>query len=226
MSRAHGFTLVEVLVALAVFAVVSVMSFGGLMLLMENRDQVRDHGERLAAIQTAVSILERDLQQAVARPVRDPLGDRRVALLSGDLAALEFTRAGRSNPLGVRRSELERVAWRIRDGSLERLAWLVLDQQPDPPRRDRTLLDDAEAIELDFMDDNGQWQSTWPPAGAAGDPTALPRAVRLSVELGDLGRITRVVSLVGAPAQQPAPGADPRAPQPGQGPPAGGQAAP
>lgn len=206
MSRQRAFTLIELLVALAIFAMVSVVSFSGIMLMIDNRDRVTAQAERLAEVQTAVSLLQRDLQQAAARPIRDPLGDPRPAMLAEDLADLEFTRAGRSNPLGMRRSELERVAYRVEEGELERLSWGVLDQQPEPPRRDRVLLDRAEAIELRFMDDDTEWLEIWPPAGTRAGTAVLPRAVEVTLVLEDLDTITRTVALPEVPAsrQQPA----------------------
>lgn len=195
----RGFTLIEVLVALAVFAVVSAISFSGIMLLIDQRDRVTASSERLEAIQMAVAFLERDLRHASARPVRDPLGSPRPALLSGDLADLEFTRGGRANPLGLRRSELQRVGYQLQDEELRRLQWLVLDQQPDPERRERTLLEGVTAVELRFMGNNGDWQQTWPPAEARPGTARLPRAVAITLELTDLGRIRRVITLPDGP---------------------------
>ncbi|MFV8836569.1 type II secretion system minor pseudopilin GspJ [Aquisalimonas sp.] len=201
MNPARGFTLIEMLVALAIFAMVSAVSFTGIMVMIDNRERVAGHADRLAAVQTAMALIERDLQQAVARPIRDPLGDPRAAMLSDDLAALEFTRSGRSNPLGVRRSELERVAYGIEEDTLVRLSWDALDQPPEPGRRDRALLDGATDIELRFMDDDAQWRSTWPPADALPGSPQLPRAVEISIALDDLDTITRVLGLVDTPAR-------------------------
>lgn len=201
MRPAGGFTLIEMLVALAIFAMVSTVSFTGIMVMIDNRERVAAHADRLAAVQTAIALIERDLQQTVARPIRDPMGDPRAAMLSDDLAALEFTRSGRSNPLGVRRSELERVAYRIEEDTLMRLSWDVLDQPPEPSRSDRTLLDDATDISLRFMDDDAQWTATWPPAGALPGSPRLPRAVEITIELEDLETITRVLGLVDTPTQ-------------------------
>lgn len=205
MTAMRGFTLIEMLVALAIFALVSAVSFSGILVMVDNRERVTDHADRLAAIQTAFSLLERDLQQAVARPIRDPLGDPRPAMIAEDLADLEFTRSGRSNPLGLRRSELERVAYRIDDDRLVRLSWGVLDQQPEPLRRDRELLGGATEIELRFMDADREWREIWPPAGALQGSPQLPRAVEFTVVLDDLDRITRVIALVDVPRnlQQP-----------------------
>ena len=208
MSRPWGFTLIELMVALAIFAMVSVVSFSGIMLMIDNRDRVTAHAERLADIQTALTLLQRDLQQAAARPIRDPFGDPRAAMLAEDLADLEFTRSGHSNPLGIRRSELQRVAYRIEEGALQRLSWSVLDQQPEPPRQDRVLLERIEDIELRFMDDDTQWLQIWPPAGAETATALLPRAVEVTLTLEDLDTITRVVALPEAPASMRQPMAE------------------
>lgn len=201
----RGFTLVELLVSLAIFAVVSMVAYGGLRLLIDNRELVERSADRLGEIQRAFSVLERDLQQAVARGVRDPFGDPRAAMLSEDLAALEWTRAGRPNPLGRTRSELQRVAYRVEDGALIRMGWEVLDQVQDPPLNQEPILERVEEIAVRFYEPESEWTETWPPAGAAPETAPLPQAVEIVVVLEDLGEIRRLFELprVG-PARQPA----------------------
>lgn len=198
----RGFTLIELLVALSIFAVVSVMAYGGLRLLVDNRERVTASADRLGEIQRAFSILERDLQQTVARGIRDPFGDPRHAMLSGDLAALEFTRAGRSNPLGLVRSELQRIGYRVDadESELVRMAWQVLDQAQEPPLSEQRLLSGVEELTLRFFQEEDEWVEVWPPAGQPPESSALPRAVEITVTLEDYGELRRLFSL---PEQRP-----------------------
>lgn len=201
--RARGFTLIELLVALAIFALVSVMAYGGLRLLVNNRDHVTASADRLGEIQRSFSIIERDLQQAVARGVRDPFGDPRPAMLSDDLANLEFTRAGRPNPLGRTRSELQRVGYRMDEDVLLRMGWSVLDQAPEPPLSEQPLLNRVEKLELRFLQVNQEWADLWPPAGAAPDSQLLPLAVEITVTLQDMGELRRLFRLPDKLSEQP-----------------------
>ena len=115
----HGFTLIELMIALAIFAVLSAMTYGGLRAVLNARNQSDQQAERLATLQTALVIMGRDIEQATPRSIRDvgnggqPAmmgGGNNTASVSGSM--LEFTRTGWRNPAGRTRSNFN--AWRIR----------------------------------------------------------------------------------------------------------------
>ena len=193
--RQRGFTLVELMVAVGIFALLSAMAFQGLRAVMEAREGIVEQTERLKQVQQAMAVLERDFQQAVARGIRDPFGDPRDAMLSDDIADLEFTRAGRSNPLGTVRSEMERVGYRIEDEVLVRLHWGVLDQQVEPPRNSTEVLDRVSDMQLRYLDRDREWREIWPPAGQPRGTELLPLAVEITLELEDLGELVRLFRL-------------------------------
>ncbi len=196
VTCSRGFTLIELMVSLGIFAVVSVIAYSGLMLLIDNRILVERNADRLDQIQRAISMLDRDLQQAAPRGIRDPFGERRAALLSDDLAALEWTRAGRPNPMGATRSELQRLGYRVEDGNLVRMQWRVLDQSQEPPLREEAILQRVEELRLRFLGENGEWTEVWPPAGIPPEFAPLPRALEVILVLEDLGEIRRLVELL------------------------------
>jgi general secretion pathway protein J len=70
-----GFTLLELLVALAIFAVLATMAYAALNSVLTARKQVEAKSARLSALQTALMIMERDVEQAVPRGIRDEFGD-------------------------------------------------------------------------------------------------------------------------------------------------------
>jgi general secretion pathway protein J len=194
MSRrgpAPGFTLLELTVAVAVFAVLSLMAYGGLRTVLDAQQQAAKVGARLAALQMTVRLVEADLAQLVPRGVRDAFGDPEPALAARG-AGLLLTRGGWRNPLGRPRSALLRVEYRLEDTRLLRAAWPVLDRvQASTPHRE-VLLDDVEALGLRFLGADGQWLEGWPPPSGEG-AGALPRAVELTLRLGDWGIIRRLV---------------------------------
>lgn len=197
-SRAGGFTLVELLVALAVFALLSVMAYSSLRVVLDARERVEAQAERLAELQLAFTVIGRDLEQAVNRPVRDEFGDRTPAM-AGTGAQIEFTRGGWRNPAGLRRSELQRVGYILAGGELRRLSWPVLDRTQGSEPADTLLLSAVEEFEVRFLDARGEWLSFWPAPEA--DPqaaTPLPRAVEVSVGTERWGRVTRLFRTVPA----------------------------
>lgn len=192
-----GFTLLELIVATGIFALLSLMAFGGLRSVLDTEAASRDTGTRLAGLQTALWFMGRDIGQMAPRDIRDAFGDPRPALVgsAGTPGALEFTHGGWENPLGQARSDLRRVAYRVRDGNLERLTWETLDRVQGTGPATETLLDGVTDLALRYLDGQGQWGPTWPPAGGAVD--ALPLAVEMVLELEDWGPVRRVFRVAG-----------------------------
>ncbi|MDX1606383.1 MAG: type II secretion system minor pseudopilin GspJ, partial [Candidatus Competibacterales bacterium] len=127
--KQRGLTLLELLVALAVFAVLGAAAYSGLDSVLAARAALERDSERLRALQLGSEWLRRDLEQAVARPVRDTFGQTRPALLlePGAELSLQLTRGGHPNPLDRNRSDLLRLGYRLREDTLQRLVALVLD---------------------------------------------------------------------------------------------------
>lgn len=190
--RQQGFTLLELLVSLSVFAMVSVIAYTGLQTTLTTRDAVQAQAARLTALQRTFTIIQQDLSQSIDRSIRDRFGDS-VAPMRTDVAGLEWTRGGQPNPLGLPRTTLQRVGYAVEDGTLLRRQWLALDQPYEPQIRYSELLTDVEALEYRFLGADNEWVEDWPPA----DPNAplLPRAVEVRLELADLGSIHRMFLL-------------------------------
>ncbi len=191
----EGFTLLELLVALSIFAILSAMAYGGLRVVLDSKQRNEQHAQRLIELQTALSFLQRDIEQAVGRSVRDGFGDVQPAWRSGFGARLfSLTRAGWRNGPGLRRSNLQRVSYRFQDGRLARQFWPVLDRADDTEPPERELLTGIEQVELRYLDAQGQWRDQWPPLNLdRADPALLPRAVEISLTLEDMGKVRRVM---------------------------------
>ena len=202
----RGFTLLELLVAVGVFAVMSVMAYGGLKAVLDSREQTDAQAKRLAAVQLTFMRLERDIEQMTARRIRDEYGNEIASLLavSDRDAVVEFTHAGWSNPRNFPRSHLQRVGYTLKDKQLLRAYWLVLDRAQDSKPIQAVTLDEVKSMEWRFLDNAGNWQTQWPAAAAATvqappaqTSSELPRAVEVTLELDDLGRLTRLFSVPG-----------------------------
>lgn len=199
MRQAHGFTLYEMLIAVAMVGLLASFAYQGFDQVARAATQQDASNARLAAVQRSLGLLASDLEQAQARPVREGYHGSLEPALRGDGGAtlpLEFTRAGWRNPGDANRGPMQRVAYAIVDGELIRSAWRVLDRAPDSLASRRVLLAGVSALELEFLVGDG-WVPSWPPAGEETAASELPRAVRVAFTVEGEGRVERVVELLG-----------------------------
>ncbi|HEY9197853.1 MAG TPA: type II secretion system minor pseudopilin GspJ [Gammaproteobacteria bacterium] len=173
---AAGFTLLELLVAMGIFAILAVMAYGGLSGMLTTRAQADEHAEALRGLQLAYRTLERDIEQWVPREVRDEFGQSAPALTAGNEigAALELTHGGWRNPAEQTRSTLQRVAYSVQDDTLVRSLWLSLDRPADAKPVEQELLDGVTELQLRFLDGSDVWQERWPPPGQSAPPEGAP----------------------------------------------------
>ncbi len=193
MRRANGFTLLEMLIALAVFAVLGLMSSQMVTRMLDVHKVAVARGERLGELQRAMQLMQRDVLELAQRPVRDEMGDAIPSLRIGSDVALELTRSGWRNPLGQRRSELQRVAYILRDEILYRYYWSVLDRAEDTEPVVQELLHDVTDIEVDAIDVSGNEHAFWPLVGdLQTDPSTKLAAIRVRFNAVPFGEVTRV----------------------------------
>lgn len=201
--RQKGFTLLELLVALAIFAVLATLAYSGLKAMVDARQQVTAEAESLTRLQIAFTLIERDLEQAAARPIRDEFGERQPAFVSfsGLDQVLELTRGGWSNPVGRLRSSEQRVAYRLDDDRLLRAAWSDLDRLPDSKPVVQVILVGVDSLKVEFLDDQDKWLDHWPPRNMdekkQKEQVLLPRAVAFSLEIARVGNMKRIFLVMG-----------------------------
>ena len=155
-NHSAGFTLLEMVVAIGIFAIIATISYVSLDRFIETRNLVEERQDKLKSLQTAMTLMGRDMRFMVNRSVRDGHGDQESALLSGDNIALEegeLLRLTTSRPepgIGLV-SRPRRVGWRLRDGALQRVIWNVLDRDQDSSELVRTVLQNVAAAEISYF---------------------------------------------------------------------------
>lgn len=193
--RIRGFSLVEVLVAVAIFAVLSAMTWSGLSTIMRSRAALEEAGERLHRLQLVVAMVERDARQAVARPVRGANGEVLPALM-GTTTALELTHGAFARPDAEARAAIARSTWSLDAKGVRRGTFAVLDRASSTAPASRVLLDDVDELRFRYLAADGNWRDSWPPRdGPARDDALLPRALEVRISAADLGDVVRLLEL-------------------------------
>ena len=244
-ARSGGFTLLELLVAMFIAAIIFAMGYGTINQAVKNRAGLQEQQKKLLDLQTTVRTMEQDFVQLVQRPIRDPVGGTYQPCLVGNATSstgsrsslgggssslggsssslssngvqpiVALTRGGWTNPTGLQRTALQRVAYYFQDGTLRREYWTVLDptQTSTPVRRD--MMTHLKSVSLRYLDvqagqvqvqgqaqnlsQNGNWSPIWPPLNNAGQDNRRyrPIAVEITLETEDWGKVVRIVEIAG-----------------------------
>jgi general secretion pathway protein J len=200
--RTGGFTLVEMLVALLIMAIMSALGYG---IYRQARIGAERAGESLARtreIEFGLRIMAQDFSQVMPRPVRDPLGETRQPALRGGpglTTLVDLTRGGWSNTAGVQRSTLQRVSYLLVGNILQRRYQTVLDATSNSQPVIQNLLSNVNSIQINFLDPNHNWVPQWPsPAVPPNEGlSARPLAVEILIDFKDWGKVRRLVEVAG-----------------------------
>ena len=206
--KQQAFTLIEVILAMALTVMVGVIAYSALNVSISTADAMEHQAQRLADIQGSVTWLERDIRHAALRGVVDQFGQKFPALSGGDAQdyPLQLTRYGWANPQDFHRGELQRVRYQLIDGQLWRVYWPVLDViNEDDGKQQLMLLEGISEFNLRFLDGRseraenspmgGEWQTFWLPSVA---DDYLPLAIELVMEVEELGEVRRVIAIAGS----------------------------
>jgi general secretion pathway protein J len=211
-AYAQGFTLLEVLLAIGITAMIGLGSWQILNSAIRASEATQIRLAELNALQKTMLIISRDLRQVLTRSIRDSFGDYQPALTTkNESYALEFTRTGWRNPMADARSNIQRVAYELTENKLIRHYWSVLDRSQDSEPISKELLTEVNSISLRFMNKSGGWADEWPSSSsssstagsgvASTDPRAsdneLPKAVEISFDLERFGKVKRLYDLPG-----------------------------
>lgn len=195
MKRSGGFTLVEILVALALLALVAVLAYRGVAALVDGEARLADEARRWRTLDAALARMEADVRQALPRAVRagattEPAWIAAVEAHGG--SAIAFSRAGSEFDAEPGRAG-QRIGYRLRDGALQVVYWPSLDRaQPgEAGARTWTLAEGIAGLRIEHLGERGPWVPAWPQT----DEPALPRAVRVQLTLASGESIERWFAL-------------------------------
>jgi len=161
MKKQNGFTLIEILIALAVFAILATITSSAMYYAFNTRDRITQQAERLVDLQLTITQIERDTEQIANRSIRIN-GMQLLPALIGQNDSIELTRGGINNPLSVeKRSSLKRIAYLCRDKKLIRRSWSSLDPIDYNAFKERTLLNHLSQCDFAYINQTLQVLTEW-----------------------------------------------------------------
>lgn len=180
--RQAGFTLLEMMVALAIFAVIGLGGYQLLQGMLRNGEQVHEHGARLSDVERLFALLTRDLSQAAipTHPALLTAGEAPFIASNGGAERLRLTRRNWLNPLQEPRSSLQRVAWRISAGTLSRVNLSSGETS--------VTFTGIQSLQLRFWS-GGAWHADWRASHS------LPQAVEVILTVLPWGEIRQIALL-------------------------------
>ena len=191
-SAEHGFTLVEMLIALVIFGMITAAGVTLLTLTVRTQEASDRVLDTLSAIRRTGALLNADLALAAPRIHRDGAGQPEPAFTGGnggEALLLALVRRGWEDENAFR-SSLQRVEYRIREGRLERWRYDAVDGEGHAVAM--PLLEGVRRVQLRYRDRDGSWRDRWDPT----DPARLPIAVELVSDSEGHGQV-RQLFLVG-----------------------------
>ncbi|ALO36081.1 type II secretion system protein GspJ [Colwellia sp. MT41] len=196
-AKQQGFTLLEVLIAISIFSVVSLASFTIFDTVLRGDENSKIRTERQNELQRAFLLIERDFTQIAKRsmrvngeaPTNNFLQTADDSFLADD-QAIAFVRNGWTNPgLLLPRSDMQSVAYRLEDGTLQRLHYNFVDAVVGQEPRVRPLITLVTSLAFEFYD-GSKWQEKW-------SGQKLPQAIAIEIETEDYGFIRRQFLVAG-----------------------------
>jgi general secretion pathway protein J len=182
-SKQQGFTLLEILIALAIFAVMSMMAYAGLAAVLDARASTVPRAQQLAQLQTTLYLLNEDLSQVIKRPIRDQLGSSEPAFSIGrGNEILVFTRTVPSWLANSSETNLLRVSYSLEKEALYRRVWTIPDRTQQTEYRRRKLLVTQGVTIKGFSAKTKTWGEI------VGE---IPQALDISFKLDGLGSVHR-----------------------------------
>ena len=182
-SKQQGFTLLEILIALAIFAVMSMMAYAGLAAVLDARASTVPRAQQLAQLQTTLYLLNEDLSQVINRPIRDQLGSSEPAFSIGrGNEILVFTRTVPSWLANSNENNLLRVSYSLEKEALYRRVWTIPDRTQQTEYRRRKLLVTQGVTIKGFSAKTKTW---------GGIVDEIPQALDISFKLDGLGSVHR-----------------------------------
>lgn len=199
-NKQNGFTLLELLIALFVFTILSMMLMSALHNIINIQSGTEANAARLRQVQVAMLLMQRDVEQTVERPIINAAGKEEQAVV-GTPQGFTLTHMGFANPLGTAvQSSLQRTRYYWSKEVLVRQTWASVDMAAGTPSRIKPLLYNVTGARFSYLDKEGQFREQWPVQGRT--KQGLPLAIKVDLTIAHWGSLSQIYIIPVTPAKK------------------------
>lgn len=196
MMSNRGFSLLELLVAVAIFAVIATLAWGGLDTIVRARRSIDEASLHLVTLQRTVNRFDRDMSSILPIPVQNERQQVEPALV-GEVSRIEATSAMQSLTALGEALTPRRVSWRCDRNQLIRSTWIAPDFGYTADGNEHIQLDGVTGCRFRYAAVNGALVDHWPPEDSV--PDTLPLGIEITFAVNGHGEFRRFIELVQAP---------------------------
>ncbi|MDA8561622.1 type II secretion system minor pseudopilin GspJ [Gammaproteobacteria bacterium] len=189
MKNKKGFTLLEILVALFIFSIVSIIMISGLKTVLTSQSITDKSSTKFNQLQTTLLFLSRDIEQIIDRSITN---SKKISepSLTGTTESLSFTRIGLVNPKNeLQRSTLQRVRYSLNKNKIIKETWQSIDQTSKSVTSSKILINNINKLNFQYLDHKGNLNLNWPSLNDKGSNSPLPKAIIITINIKNMGKI-------------------------------------
>lgn len=203
-----GFTLIEIIVAIGIFSLLSMGCYLTARGVISSRDRIIYNSDKIREFSRGFRIIDDDFKHIIVRGILDENGGLNPSYEKNpndyENMAIEFSRTGYRNPLYLKRSKIIRVAYsvsddleekqlislgfseeeakKLKDGKhLIRYVWPVLDRGDDNEPVMQLILKNIESFDVEYFNDEKNWLPDWPLTTNEDDQNVIPSALKIKI---------------------------------------------
>lgn len=187
MKDSKGFTLVEILIALAIFSIMAAITSSVLYSVFNAHDKTTKQAITISKMQIAFVLIERDLSQILYKPIKTSLGKENSVIGLED--EVTFSRGGFNNPLAEKKqSSLIRIAYYLKNQKLKRSSYSAVNLENTANKQVDTLLEGVSQLQFHYIDENRIAKTQW-------YDKKLPTAIRITIHSSHFGDLSQIYTL-------------------------------
>ncbi len=205
-KRIEGFSLIEIVIAMVIFAVISSMCYSLLTTTVNTRGRTQERNLAMAQLQNTMQLLERDIMHFADRAITiSPEEVLSAFFIDREAGMFGFSRAHAPNAFNEPHSSLQRVRYRISERQLIRDVWQRVDYTPNTPIGSEVMMNGVEHMTL-YVWKEGEYEQEWVPVMTTDQNLIISeglddgllnaaRAIRMELQTDMFGRIERQLLL-------------------------------